>query len=63
VKDTDRRIQEAIEIGQANKRTVELVQNWCAHVRIERFGGVGLVEQQTGLPIGMRETVPAQCVP
>jgi hypothetical protein len=54
MKDTDRKIQEAIEIGQANKKTVELVQNWCAHVEIERVGGMGLVEAQTGLPIGMR---------
>ncbi|WP_437535066.1 hypothetical protein WME79_12580 [Sorangium sp. So ce726] len=54
MKDTDRRIQEAIEIGHANKRVVELVENWCTHVKIERSGGVGIVEQQTGLPIGMR---------
>lgn len=54
MKGTERQIQEAIEIGQANKRTVELVQNWCGHVEIERVGGVGFVEAQTGLPIGMR---------
>jgi hypothetical protein len=31
---------------------MELVQNWCAHAKVEKFGGTGLVEQQTGLPIG-----------
>jgi hypothetical protein len=31
---------------------MELVRNWCAHVRIQKVGGVGLVEAQTGLPIG-----------
>ena len=49
---TDRDIQEAIAIGERNRATVELVRNWCAHARIEKFGGVGLIEQQTGLPIG-----------
>ena len=28
------------------------MQNWCAHVRIEKAGGVGLMEQMTGDPIG-----------
>jgi hypothetical protein len=50
----DHAIQEAVEIGRANKRTLELVQNWCAHITVEQVGGVGLVEIQTGLPIGMR---------
>lgn len=49
---TDKRIQEAIEAGQKNQQTMVLVRNWCAHIKIKRFGGVGLVERQTGLPIG-----------
>ena len=49
---TNRTIQQAIEIGEQNRRTVELVQNWCAHARIEKMGGVGLIEAETGLPIG-----------
>ncbi len=49
---TDKRIQEAIEAGTRNQETVVLVRNWCANVRIEKFGGVGLIEAQTGLPIG-----------
>lgn len=50
--DTDKRIQGAIEIGQKNLRTMQLVRNWCAHVSVQKTGGTGLVEAQTGLPIG-----------
>jgi hypothetical protein len=48
----DREIRRAIEAGERNQKALELVRNWCAHVRIEKFGGTGLVEQMTGLPIG-----------
>jgi hypothetical protein len=48
----DRDIQRAIEAGERNQKAFELVRNWCAHVRIEKFGGTGMVEQMTGLPIG-----------
>jgi hypothetical protein len=51
---TDAAIQRAIEQGQHNARIVSLVQRHCAHARIDIVGGVGLVEEQTGLPIGMR---------
>jgi hypothetical protein len=47
-----KRSQRAIARGEANKRTLELIQNWCAHVAIDKRGGGGLVEQFTGLPIG-----------
>jgi hypothetical protein len=46
------RIQQAIEAGKRNLRTWKLVQNWCANVKIVKHGGTGLVEMQTGLPIG-----------
>jgi hypothetical protein len=46
------RIQEAIEPGQNNLRTLELVRNWCAHAKMVKAGGTGIVEMQTGLPIG-----------
>ena len=49
---SDDQIQRAIESGQRNAEGFTLVKNWCAHVRIERFGGVGMVEQMTGFPIG-----------
>lgn len=45
-------IQRAIEAGQRNFEALELIENWCRHARVEKFGGVGLIEQQTGLPIG-----------
>ena len=48
----DRRFAEAVEIGEKNQRTAALVRNWCANARIEKHGGVGIVEQMTGLPIG-----------
>ena len=50
--DTDRRINMAIASGERNKEAVELIRNWCRHARVQKFGGVGLVEAQTGLPIG-----------
>lgn len=48
----DSQIEHAIKAGEINQATMELVRNWCAHVRVDKFGGVGLIEQQTGLPIG-----------
>jgi hypothetical protein len=51
----DSEFERAINIGQANKRIIELARNWCAHLTVERCGGTGLVEVQTGLPIGMRQ--------
>jgi hypothetical protein len=45
-------IQEAVAIGEKNKRTLELLHNWCGLVRVRKHGGVGMVEQMTGLPIG-----------
>jgi hypothetical protein len=46
------RIQGAIAIGEKNKRTLELLHNWCGHVRVRKHGGVGMVERMTGFPIG-----------
>jgi hypothetical protein len=48
----DRRWAEAVEIGKKNQRTKTLVQNWCAHARVENRGGIGLIQVETGLPIG-----------
>ena len=49
----DRQWAEAVEMGQKNQRTATLIQNWCAHARIENHGGVGIIQIQTGLPIGL----------
>jgi hypothetical protein len=48
------RIQHAMEIGERNQKTVELIRNWCAHVSVKKWGGGGIVEAETGLPIGPR---------
>jgi hypothetical protein len=50
--DTESRIKEAERAGERSKATIELVRNWCRHARVERHGGVGMLEMQTGLPIG-----------
>jgi hypothetical protein len=50
--DTDHRINMAIAAGERNKEVMELIRNWCRHARVEKFGGTGLIEAQTGLPIG-----------
>lgn len=42
----------AVEAGRRNQEAKELIHNWCRHARVEKFGGVGLIEQQTGFPIG-----------
>jgi hypothetical protein len=47
-------IARAIRIGESNARVIELAKNCCAHLEVEKNGGTGLVEIQTGLPIGMR---------
>ncbi|WP_369929371.1 hypothetical protein [Xanthomonas sp. NCPPB 2632] len=48
----DKGIERAILAGERNKVTVALVHNWCAHAIITRTDGRGLVELETGLPIG-----------
>jgi hypothetical protein len=41
-------------MGEANKRTLELVRNWCANLVVDKHGGGGLIEQLTALPVGPR---------
>ncbi len=48
----EQRIDNAIEAGKKNRRAKKLVENWCSHARVVKFGGTGLIEAQTGLPIG-----------
>jgi hypothetical protein len=40
--DTDREIQQATEIGQANKEVIALAQNFCAHLTVETEKGSGV---------------------
>jgi hypothetical protein len=49
----DKDIQDSIKAGERNRAAVELVRNWCAHAKIEKYGGVGMIEEATGLPIGL----------
>lgn len=48
----DRDIERTIRDGERNQNTKRLIHNWCRHARVEKFGGTGLIEIQTGLPIG-----------
>ncbi len=41
-----------IQDGERNKEVVGLIHNWCSHARVRNQGGVGMIAQQTGLPIG-----------
>lgn len=50
----NREIEGYIELGQRNKEVVRLVSNFCAHAKVIVEGGIGELEIQTGLPIGMR---------
>ena len=49
---TEKEIDRAVSQGQKNQRTEELIRNWCRNARIVRSGGVGLIEQIYGVPIG-----------
>lgn len=42
----------AVEDGRRNQEVKVLIQNWCGHARIEKFGGTGMIEAATGFPIG-----------
>lgn len=50
--DFEERYKDAVEAGQKNLRAAKLVSNWCFHAEINRSGGRGLIEAETGLPIG-----------
>lgn len=45
-------IRSAIEAGESNLRAKALLNNWCTHAEVSRFGGIGMIEASTGLPIG-----------
>jgi hypothetical protein len=49
---SNEQIESAVAAGQRNAEVMKLVGNWCAQARAKRFGGIGMVEQMTGLPIG-----------
>jgi hypothetical protein len=42
----------AVEAGQHNLRATKLLSNWCFHAELVRSPGRGMIEAETGLPIG-----------
>ncbi|KUG23648.1 hypothetical protein ASZ90_006559 [hydrocarbon metagenome] len=44
--------KDAIEAGQRNLRATKLLNNWCFHAEFIRSSGRGMIEAETGLPIG-----------
>ena len=46
------RMNDLVLHGNKNQSTAQRFQNWCRNARIVRSGGIGLVEQLTGVPIG-----------
>jgi len=48
----DRDIEHAIRDGERNRDAKRLIHNWCRHASVQKFGGTGLIEMETGLPIG-----------
>jgi len=48
----ERNYLKTVEVGQRNQEVKVLVQNWCGHAKIEKFGGTGMIEAATGFPIG-----------
>jgi len=52
VRDTDAILRDAEDIGRRNAETIQLAKAWCRHISRDRgHMGVGIVEQQTGLPV------------
>ncbi|WP_414463641.1 hypothetical protein [Hyphomicrobium sp. DY-1] len=52
MRNTHKLINESIAAGQKNQRALMLINNWCRHAKVKKFGGTGLIEMETGLPIG-----------
>jgi len=52
LEDFEESFKDAVEAGQRNLRATKLLNNWCYHAEFVRSGGGGLIEAETGLPIG-----------
>lgn len=37
----DREIEHTIEIGKKNKEVIELLTDWCGHLRVEKWEAPG----------------------
>lgn len=53
----ERDVSDALAMGRRNAELIALARKHCAHLRVEHspLGGVSMLEQETGLPISMRE--------
>jgi len=51
---TARMIDSSIELGRANQITVELARRHCLHMTFTEWGGRGIAEEMSGLPINAR---------
>lgn len=49
--------ERTIRDGERNQDAKHLIHNWCRHARVQKFGGTGLIEMETGLPIGHHSMV------
>jgi hypothetical protein len=43
-----------VAMGQRNAEVIELFKRYCANIRVDVMGGTGMLEAETGLPIGHR---------
>ncbi len=50
--DSEDSYKKAIEAGQRNLRATKLLSKWCSHAEFVRSSGGGMIEAETGLPIG-----------
>lgn len=50
--DFEDRYEDAIEAGQRNLRATKLLSNWCFYAEFVRSPGRGMIEAETGLPVG-----------
>lgn len=53
-RDANKMIDDAFSMGNANLKIIELAQRYCLDMEFVPTGGVGMIEEQTGLPIGRR---------
>ena len=51
---SEEKITKLVKHGEDTIQTMKRVSAWCTHTRIERSGGVGLVEQIYNVPIGVK---------
>lgn len=51
---SERMIESSTELGRANQVVLELARRHCLNMEFTEWGGRGLVEQMTGLPINAR---------